>query len=139
MPLVSRTFIKTGLVCFVLALLLGGVQWLDYLGWDVGWFAGGPAHVHLFVYGWVTEMIIGVAIWLFPVADRDRPRGRPWLNWTAYAGINLGLLLRVVSEPMATGTAAAAMWNWMLLGSAIAQWIGGVAFVATIWPRVSER
>lgn len=139
MPFISRLFIKTGLVCFVLALLMGGMQALSYLGWEFAWFVGGPAHVHLFVYGWITEMIIGVALWLFPVADRDQPRGAPWLNWTTYVAINLGLALRVVAEPMAAGTPATVFWNWALFASASLQWIGGLAFTVGIWPRVKER
>ena len=52
--------------------------------------------------------------------------------------INAGLLLRLVAEPWhavrPSGVAAA-----LLVGSAAAQWIAGLAFVWQMWPRVKER
>jgi hypothetical protein len=89
--------------------------------------------------GRITHLIIGVAIWLFPVADRDRPRGYPWLNWTAYICINLGLVTRFFSEPGIMAPDPAPVWRWMLVASAALQTVGGLAFVVTIWPRVKQR
>lgn len=137
MPFESRLFIKTALVCFVAALLLGGLRWAAFLGFDPGWLAGGgPAHVHLFVFGWITEMIIGVALWLFPVVDRDDPRGSTKLQYLAWVGITGGLAARVVAEPLSTPVGGTSVWDWTLLGSAIAQCIGGLAFTIDIWPRI---
>lgn len=137
MPTVSRWFIKTGLVFFAAALALGGLRWLSAIGISVGpWAAGGPAHIHLFVFGWVTEMIMGVAIWLFPPLSREKPRGHVWLAWLAYATINLGLIGRVVAEPLLMPGANAPPWNTILFASSILQTVGGLAFVVCIWPRV---
>ena len=140
MPLISKVFIRTGLIYCVVALLLGGARWLGLLGVDPGWWAaGGPAQLHLFMYGWVTHVIIGVALWLFPVADRSRPRGRAWLNWTAFVAINLGLVSRFVAEPAVMTADPAYAWRVILVGSALLQTVGGLAFVLTIWPRVKTR
>jgi hypothetical protein len=32
-------------------------------------------YVHLFVVGFVAQMIFGVAFWMFPRYSRDEPRG----------------------------------------------------------------
>lgn len=139
MPTVSRWFIKTGLVFFVAALVLGGLRWLSLLGISPGPFAtAGPAHIHLFVFGWVTEMIIGVAIWLFPPLSRDKPRGHVWLAWLTYGAINIGLVMRAVAEPLAPVGNADNPWSWLLFVSAILQTVGGFAFVFAIWPRIKE-
>jgi heme/copper-type cytochrome/quinol oxidase subunit 1 len=34
-----------------------------------------PAYFHLFLVGWVTQMIFGVIYWMFPIITRTRPRG----------------------------------------------------------------
>lgn len=140
MPRESRFFIKTGLVWLVAALLLGGLQRAAFLGFEAGPVAvDGPAHVHLFVFGWVTQVIVGVALWMFPPPSRERPRGRRWLSWVAYAGINVGLALRVVAEPMVVVGTVTPPWNSLLLAAAVAQAGGCLAFVVNIWPRVKGR
>lgn len=49
--------------------------------------------------GWVTQMIIGVAFWMFPKYTRERPRGSEALAWITYVLLNVGLLLRAIAEP----------------------------------------
>lgn len=137
MPDISRRFIKTSLICFALALVAGIVQWGSFFGIEVVWLAGlRPAYIHLFIYGWITEMIIGVALWLFPIESRDRPRGNPWLNEAAWWGITVGLALRVVAEP---AQSAVGGWAVVLVVAAVLQWIGGMAFVVNAWRRVKSR
>jgi hypothetical protein len=132
MPKVSRFFVKVSFLWLVLALIsgagmaFGGPRWLAILL---------PTYIHIFVVGWVTQMIIGVAIWLFPKQSRETPRGRSALNWTAFWGLNLGLVLRVVAEP-GPMLAPASAWSGLLVISALLQWVGGMAFVGNIWPRV---
>ncbi len=139
MPDISRRFIKTSLICFVLALVAGIGQWGAFFGFDPVWLAGlRPAYIHLFIYGWITEMIIGVALWLFPIESRDRPRGNPWLNEAAWWGITVGLALRVVAEP-AEAAGSGGEWAWVLVAAAVLQWIGGMAFVVNAWRRVKQR
>ena len=40
-----------------------------------------PVYFHLFMVGWVTQMIFGVIFWMFPIVTRARPRGseRRWM------------------------------------------------------------
>jgi Trk-type K+ transport system membrane component len=130
MPVITRWFIKTALVYFVAALLLGVAQ--PRLP------AAGPAYVHLLVVGWITQVIFGVAYWMFPRHTREAPRGSDGLAITAYVCLNAGLVLRVVAEPVymlhsAPGLGAA------LAVAAVLQWLGGMAFVVNLWPRVKER
>lgn len=135
MPKISRIFVKVSFVWLALALLsgagmaFGGRAWLAVLL---------PTYVHLFVVGWVTQMIIGVALWLFPKYTKERPRGRPSLNWVALSCLNLGLVLRAVAEPGPAITPSET-WSVLLVISAVLQWVGGMAFVVNIWPRVKGR
>lgn len=97
-----------------------------------------PAYLHLLMVGWITGLIIGVAYWLFPRPDRSRPAPPDSLGWTAYAGLNGGLLLRVIAEP-ATALAPTTPLRWLLPLSGILQLVAAGAFAALIWPRVRAR
>ncbi len=46
--------------------------------------------------GWATQLIGGVALWMFPPLSREQPRGDERLGWFAYGALNGGLLLRAV-------------------------------------------
>ncbi|MEW6566563.1 MAG: hypothetical protein AB1449_00055 [Chloroflexota bacterium] len=86
--------------------------------------------------GWVTQLILGVVFWMFPKESLERPRGRLWLGWATYGLLNLGLLLRVVGEPLAARPSG---WGWMLVAAAVLQWLAGLAFVFNTWGRIKER
>jgi hypothetical protein len=45
----------------------------------------------------------------------------------------------VVAEPWSTAYAPTTIWDWTLMVSAVLQTVGGLAFVAAIWPRVKTR
>lgn len=135
MPTISRIFVKVSLIWLALALTagaimtFGGPQFLPILL---------PTHVHMFVVGWVTHMIAGVAIWLFPKASKEHPRGNIAFAWVALFGLSAGLVLRTIAEPARIFWPHDA-WPWVLVASAVLQWIGGLAFVANIWPRVKGK
>jgi len=139
MPLLSRTYIKTGLIYFVLALLVGAFylgQSLFNLPATVGTLY--PVYLHLLMVGWVTQLIMGVVYWMFPKYSRERPRGSEQLGWIVYALLNSGLILRAFGEPL---TILKPGWNlgWTLGISAILQLIAGWLFVINTWGRVKER
>ena len=139
MPPITRTFIKTGLLYFVTALL-ASLLVAGYLplGLPV-WVAGlSPVYFHLFMVGWVTHLIIGVAFWMFPKFTKAQPRGSETLAWAVYGLLNSGLLLRALAEPLQS-VQPGPLWGWLLVFSAGLQWLGGVCFVVNTWPRVKEK
>lgn len=84
MPKITRAFIKTGLVHFFLALVAGIIFWGEPIGLSAATTAVFFApYVHLFMFGWITQLIMGVASWLFPAASRERRANYPYLLWTA--------------------------------------------------------
>ncbi|HEU5262848.1 MAG TPA: hypothetical protein VFU41_15620 [Gemmatimonadales bacterium] len=139
MPILTRWFIKTALVYFVTALVVGVAQAVQApLGLPAVLAAAGPVYVHLLVVGWITQMILGVAYWMFPKHSKETPRGSDRLAIASYWFLNLGLLLRVFGEPAHTVHPAAGL-GWLLGVSAALQWLGGMAFVVNTWARVKER
>jgi cbb3-type cytochrome oxidase subunit 1 len=139
MPRLTRIFIKTSLVYLVLALAVGmllalaPVQSMPPLTAQLR-----PVYFHLFMVGWVTQLIFGVGYWMFPKYSSDRPRGNEAAAWAVYWLLNAGLVLRVVAEPL-YGLHGAALWGWALALSALLQWLAGLTFVANTWPRLRSR
>ncbi|MBK8048978.1 MAG: cbb3-type cytochrome c oxidase subunit I [Anaerolineales bacterium] len=139
MPPITRTYVKTALVYLVLALMGGVFVTLRPVAQLVPWIAAfTPLYFHFFMVGWVTQLIMGIAYWMFPRKSKQQPRGSERLAWAAYWLLNLGLVLRLVAEPALTLTPLA-LWSWLLILSATLQWLGGACFVANTWPRVKEK
>ena len=139
MPPITRVYVKTALAYFVLALLVGVLTAIRPLAAAVPYVAAlSPVYFHLFMVGWVTQLIAGVAYWMFPKFTRERPRGYDSLAWATYWLLNVGLLLRVLAEPM-QAVNPQAVWGWLIVLAAVLQWLGGLAFVANTWPRVKEK
>jgi hypothetical protein len=134
MPALARLFIKTALAYLALALVLGVA--LAARPGALG--AAGPAHVHLLVVGWLTQLIFGVAYWLFPRHSKERPYGASWLAWATFVALNAGLLLRAAAEP-AVAWGGGAGWRAALVAAAALQGLGAVAFAAYLWPRVRTK
>jgi len=137
MPLIVRTFLKTALLYFVAALLLNIAIALQRAGVSFPPRLD-SVYIHLVTVGWISQLIIGVAVWMFPKYSKDQPRGPEWVNWTIYALLNAGLLLRVISEP-AAASGGGEVWGVLLLASALLQWCAGVLFAVTAWRRVRLR
>jgi hypothetical protein len=97
-----------------------------------------PVHLHFFTVGWATQLIFGVAYWMFPKYSREKPRGSEGLAWATFGLLNSGLVLRVLGEPM-NALRPGAGWAWLVAASALTQWLAGMAFVVNTWSRVKER
>jgi heme/copper-type cytochrome/quinol oxidase subunit 1 len=139
MPRLARWFIKAGLLYFVLALMTGVLfqarteidlpAWVSTLN---------PVYIHLLAVGWITQLIIGVAYWMFPKFTKERPRGSEILGWATFILLNVGLILRIISEPRVTMRSKPDL-GWVLAASAVLQTVAGWLFVINTWSRVKER
>lgn len=132
MPLLTRIFIKTAIICLALALVLGI---LLASGVTNGLF---PVYIHLLVFGWLTQLIFGVVFWMFPKYSVEKPRGSEALGWWTYALLNIGLLLRAIAEPIQSARPNP-LGGWMLILSASLQFLSGMLFVVNSWGRVKEK
>jgi hypothetical protein len=141
MPPLSRWYIKLALIYFVAALVLGALQALQApLHLPPVLALTGPAYVHLLVVGWITQMIFGVAYWMFPkyAPPPAAPRGNNVVAVATFVLLNVGLLMRVVVEPVRAWHPDA-LPGWPLVVAAVAQWLAGLGFAANTWPRVKEK
>jgi hypothetical protein len=138
MPSLTRWFVKTSFIYLALALISGLLLQLQAplkltaLG---GLF---PVYIHLFVLGWLTQLIFGVVFWMFPKQSVEKPRGSEALGWWTYALLNIGLLLRVFAEPFHS-VRPNPFSGWALVLSAAIQFLAGLLFVINSWGRVKEK
>jgi hypothetical protein len=139
MPAIARNFVKASFVYFIAAFLLGALmmldRWLSFSRWLKVVYL---SQLHLLVVGWITQLALGVAYWIFPrfLKTQDpQPRGSDRLAWTAIACLNIGLLLRFFLEPFYF--MGPRPWLAALLAlSGILQATAAIAFAWLIWGRI---
>jgi hypothetical protein len=88
-----------------------------------------PAHIEFLMFGWIVNLIFGVAYWILPRFSLPPRRGNTVLAVVAFGLLNFGIILSAVSPFLKT-------LPWLvILGRAFQ--VGGVlAFVLHAWPRV---
>ena len=139
MPLLTSWYIKSALIYLIAALLLAVILALpNTIALPPFIRFMNPAYFHLFLVGWVTQMIFGVIFWMFPIITRAQPRGDERVGWASYILLNAGLLLRVIGEPL-NSTYPQAWFGWLLAAAALLQWLAGALFVYLSWPRIKDK
>jgi hypothetical protein len=139
MPTLTRYWIKAGFINFATALLLAVfIQLSAFIDLPAFMPAMSPVYFHLFLVGWITQIIMGVSFWMFPSLSKDRPRGVEILGWLAFVCINAGLIFRVVGEPMIFLDPVSS-GRWLLVLSAVLQWMGGMFYIVHMWQRVKGK
>jgi hypothetical protein len=151
MPSTSRAFVKASLVYLAVGAVLGALllvnRWIP-MGSRIA--ALRISHVEFLVVGWLTQLIMGVAWWLFPplvaglrpgepkpIRRGQAQRGSEPVFWMTFVSLNLGILLRALFGPLYSWTkvdpfnALVGISGWFLLAAAI-------GFVLNMWGRVRE-
>jgi cbb3-type cytochrome oxidase subunit 1 len=139
MPPIARSFVRAAFLYFVVAFLLGVLmsvdRWLNFSRWLKLVYLG---QLHLLVVGWLTQLAIGVAYWMFPRLRKEQglhPRGSDALAWFVFVSLNLGLLLRFGFEPFYL--MGPQPWLAALLAlSGLLQAAAVVGFGLLIWARI---
>lgn len=139
MPTIARTFVKAAFIYFLVAFLLGALMMLDRWLAVSRWLrVAYMSQLHLLVVGWITQLAIGVAYWIFPrlLKEQDpRPRGSDALAWFVLLTLNAGLLLRFLSEPFYL--MGPDPWLAALLAlSGVLQAMAAAGFGWIIWGRI---
>lgn len=136
MPLESRLFVKTSVIALVLTFAWGAVMAVEEsMGHPVTpiWAV---EHAHLAFVGWLVNLVVGIALWMLPLARATYPQtqGRypRALPYVAYVCLNVGLVMRIVSEPYVAQSATAAV----ALGTSAVLQVSAIAlFAAVAWVR----
>src|SRR5579884_3539411 len=139
MPFESRLFVKTSIVALALAFAWGAAMALaeaDGIAFAPIWAV---EHAHLAFVGWLVNLVIGIALWMLPLARERFPstQGRypPAAPILCYVLLNGGLVARIVAEPWMSlrgGPVAAAIFA----ASGVLQTAGILVFAVIAWLRV---
>jgi heme/copper-type cytochrome/quinol oxidase subunit 1 len=131
-----RRFIKTGIIFLAAGLVLG-----VYMLAQRELFGIWPhpllksAHAHAVFLGFVMFLILGVALWLFPRAEKGDTRYRPERIAAAYWILTISTSVRFVAE-IARSTSDAGALRWLVLLSGVAQLAGFGLYFFTMWTRI---
>jgi hypothetical protein len=134
MPRIARTFIKTGLIYFLCALLLA----LGYEFDSVRFPGMTPLFWHLLMVGWITQIIFGVSMWMFPGRTREEGFVAQKWAWSTYLLLNLGLVFRIIAEPMISYSTGM-IWDILIVVSAGSQVAAAVCYTIELWPRIQSK
>jgi hypothetical protein len=136
MPKLARWYVKSALVYLILGALIAALALSGAaISLPQGLLALRPLAWHMLTLGWGTQLIFGVAFWMFPHLSKEQPRGDERWAWAAFWALNAGLALRALGEP------TAALWSGLLppavlQAAAVLQVAAVYIFAATVWSRV---
>jgi cbb3-type cytochrome oxidase subunit 1 len=131
-----RRYIKTAIAFLGVGLVLGGwmlvrreLQGIPATAYEMS------AHTHALFVGFVTEMILGVALWLFPRPHKEDVRYSPRVAEAAYWLLTIGTATRVAGE-LARDSSEGLMLRLAVVCAGIAQIVGVGLFFYTMWSRI---
>jgi hypothetical protein len=124
-------FVRAALVWLLLGSALGAATSFALLPA----YAFYAATSHALMVGWITMLIAGVAIWMFPNRKRDQPLTWGWVSLLCW---NVGLAARVCGEPGKLVWPSGAAWSALLVVSALCQLTGALALAVTLLPRLKR-
>ncbi len=120
MPLASRLFVIFGFLFLLVSVVLWGLSHTYGVLF--------PLSLHFITLGWITNLIFGVAFWMFP-----KPHRKYKAPFLALVSLNTGNLLRV-SEVFITSHSNVAGLVFIL--SVSLQFIACSIFAFHIWKRI---
>lgn len=126
MPRVSAWFVRASLCHLVGGFTIGALLLASKgIAFGSGVWAFRSVHVEMLLVGWIIQLVMGVAIWIFPrfVVHRA-PRRSAVTAWLAFALLNSGVLL------VSLGGLWIAAGRLVEIGAA-------VSFAVHLWGRVS--
>src|SRR5690606_7031662 len=90
---------------------------------------------HAVLVGFVMFLILGVALWLFPRAEKGNSRYRPELIDRSYWILFASTLARFIAE-LSKVRLEAAVAGWIVVAGGLGQAVGLGLYFWTMWPRI---
>jgi hypothetical protein len=131
-----RRFIKTGIGFLFVGLVIG-----MYMVVQRELFGVWPhpllrsAHAHAVFAGFVLFLILGVALWLFPRADKNDRRYRPERIEAAYWLLAVTTFVRIAGE-VARVWDESGLLRWLVVLASAGQVAGFALYFYTMWGRI---
>ncbi len=132
MPRLTVWFVRASLVYLLIGFTLGALMLAqDGISYYPGIMAALPAHMEFLLVGWLVQLAMGVAFWIFPRFGWARPDSRGNQS-----------LIRVSFWLLNAGIWGAALQLWLpgaLLVGRLLEAGAVIVFAAGSWPRIKPH
>jgi hypothetical protein len=131
-----RYFIKTSIMFLVVGILTGFYMLITeeiYNRYPQPELIS--AHTHIILLGSVIMMIMGVALWFFPRAEKDDKLYKPGLILFVYYLFTFSTIIRYLSQCIIAFNFIEFL-KWLIVLSSLGQVIGLILFFISIWGRI---
>jgi len=135
MPAITRYFIKSGMIYFFLGIICAFIAELPFVRTGALLL---PVYWHMLVIGWISQIIMGVSIWMFPRTKKQRQNIESFPAVASFWTLNAGLILRFMAEPFLPFFQGVMMTTVILI-STLLQFAAVILYLIEIWPRVQPR
>jgi len=118
--------IRLSLAHFAVGIVLGATMLAAKAGYgELTMLGHRSTHVHLMLFGWLIQFVMGVAYWILPTFSEGPKRGWRGPAVVGVVGINVGVVVGMF-EPWSM---TAAIVGWGVELAAV------IAFGIHLWPR----
>ena len=135
MPAITRYFIKSGMIYFFMGIICAFIAELPFVRTGALLL---PVYWHMLVIGWISQIIMGVSIWMFPRTKKQRQNIESFPAVASFWTLNAGLILRFMAEPFLPFFQGVMMTTVILI-STLLQFAAVILYLIEIWPRVQPR
>lgn len=131
-----RYFIKTSLIFLIIGLLTGIYMSVSkYISLTGASQEMISAHTHIILVGSIMMMIMGVALWFFPKAEKEDKKYNPGLILFSYYLITTATALRFIFQILSDNFLIE--WiNFLITITSSLQVIAFILFFYSMWGRI---
>ncbi len=132
MPRIATWFIRASMVYLLAGFTLGALMLAqEGISYDPAIGSVLPMHMEFLLVGWLVQLAMGVAFWIFPRFGWSLPhsRGSEALIWASFCLLNAGICL-----------AASSIWiPASLLAGRLAEGMAVIVYAAASWQRIKPH
>jgi hypothetical protein len=117
--------IRLSLIYLGIGMTFGGIMlWNKGMLIDVRVWQLLPLHIELLMFGWVMQLVMGVAFWILPRFSTPPRYGRANMAWVAFILFNIGLWAVLIQH------------QWLILIGRVVMFLAVALFALYLFPRI---
>ncbi|HKJ33479.1 MAG TPA: hypothetical protein VKA34_16705 [Balneolales bacterium] len=129
MPELSEKVIRISLIYLVIGFTLGAILLINKAtNVDPQIWILLPIHIEIVIFGWLIQLIMGVAYWSFPRFFEMPNRGNPHYNWLMIIILNVGIWTSISGDLFLSA-------KFLPMVGRCLETIGIIGFFMLIWQR----
>jgi len=129
MPELSEKVIRISLIYLVIGFTLGAILLINKAAnVDPQIWILLPIHIEIVIFGWLIQLIMGVAYWSFPRFFEMPNRGNPHYNWLMIIILNVGIWTSISGDLFLSA-------KFLPMVGRCLETIGIIGFFMLIWQR----